>query len=81
MAELPDGCVYARWDDPRPIFAGAVCNNSPEYLLDSEVFPTKEELRKACPPPRRGYCLTKITDNEIHYLFEGSTEEESGSHK
>jgi hypothetical protein len=68
MHELPDGYVYARLDDPRSIFAGAVSNDSPEYLLGSEVFPTKEALRKAYPTPRRGYYLAKIANNEIHYL-------------
>jgi hypothetical protein len=68
MAELPDGYVYARWDDPRPIFAGAVSNGSPEYLFDSEVYPTVDELRKACPTPKPGYYLAKITNNEVQYL-------------
>jgi len=71
MAEVPDNYVYARWDDPRSIFAGAVSKDSLEYLLDSEIFPTVEVLQKACPTPRKGYQLAKTTNNEIHYLFAG----------
>jgi hypothetical protein len=69
FAEQPEGYVYARLDDLSSIFAGTcMVSSSPEYLLDSEVFPTKEALRKACPTPGRGYYLAKITNKEIHYL-------------
>jgi len=52
MAEFPDGYVYARFvtvKEVAEIFEGAIPNDEPEYLFDREIFPTIEELRKACP--------------------------------